>query len=53
MQEAAQELADWRAQKVLKKREDIIEGLEAFPEALLKLFSGENEGRLILKIAET
>ena len=33
----------------LKSREDIVEGLDAFPEALLKLFNGENIGKLVLK----
>jgi NADPH-dependent curcumin reductase len=36
----------------LKSREDIVEGLETFPETLLKLFSGENFGKLVLKIAD-
>ena len=36
----------------LKSREDIVEGLQNFPEALLKLFTGENFGKLILKVAE-
>ena len=51
--EAARELADWMAEGRLKSREDIVEGLDTFPETLLKLFSGENRGKLILKIVET
>jgi NADPH-dependent curcumin reductase CurA len=34
----------------LKSREHIVEGLETFPETLLKLFTGENEGKLMLKV---
>ena len=33
----------------LKSREDIVEGLEKFPETLLKLYRGENFGKLVLK----
>lgn len=48
--EARAKMALWRAEGRLKSREDIVEGLENFPETLLKLFSGENFGKLILKI---
>jgi NADPH-dependent curcumin reductase CurA len=48
---AAQEMAGWMAEGKLKGREDIVEGLETFPETLLKLFSGENFGKLVLKVA--
>ncbi|WP_426113363.1 NADP-dependent oxidoreductase [Pseudomonas sp. DSP3-2-2] len=47
---AGQEMAGWMAQGKLKSREDIVEGLETFPETLLKLFKGENFGKLVLKI---
>src|SRR5712692_173700 len=50
--EAAREMAGWMAAGKLKSREHIVEGLETFPETLLKLFKGENIGKLILKIAE-
>jgi NADPH-dependent curcumin reductase CurA len=32
-------------------REDVVDGLQTFPEQLLKLFSGENFGKLILRVA--
>ena len=48
--EAAKEMGGWLAQGKLKSREDIVEGFDTFPETLLKLFSGENAGKLILKI---
>jgi len=50
--EAAREMAGWMAAGQLKTREDIVEGLETFPETLLKLFKGENTGKLVLKVAD-
>jgi NADPH-dependent curcumin reductase CurA len=48
--EAAREMGGWMAAGKLKGREDIVEGLETFPETLLKLFTGENNGKLVLKV---
>ena len=42
----------WLATGKLKTREDIAEGLENFPETLLRLFKGENTGKLALKVAD-
>ena len=50
--EAAREMAGWMAAGKLKSREYIVEGLETFPDTLLKLFKGENIGKLVLKIAD-
>ena len=50
--EAVREMAGWMKAGKLKSREDIVEGLETFPETFLKLFSGENVGKLLLKVAE-
>ncbi len=50
--EAMREMAGWRAAGKLKSREDIVPGLETFPETLLKLFSGENFGKLVIKVAD-
>ncbi|MGB8950880.1 MAG: NADP-dependent oxidoreductase [Candidatus Sulfotelmatobacter sp.] len=49
--EAREEMAGWMAAGKLKSREDIVEGLETFPDTFLKLFRGENLGKLILKVA--
>jgi NADPH-dependent curcumin reductase len=49
---ALQEMGGWIAQGKLKTREDIVEGLETFPDTFLKLFSGENNGKLVLKVAD-
>jgi NADPH-dependent curcumin reductase CurA len=47
--EAMKEMGRWMAEGKLKSREDIVEGIETFPETLLKLFNGENMGKLIIK----
>lgn len=48
--EAVRDLAQWMQQGKLQSREDIVKGLKTFPETLLKLFSGENFGKLILEV---
>ncbi|MGH9569338.1 MAG: NADP-dependent oxidoreductase, partial [Candidatus Angelobacter sp.] len=50
--EAAREMAGWMASGKLKSREDIVSGFETFPETLLRLFRGENTGKLVLKVAD-
>lgn len=50
--EAGMAMGQWMMQGKLEAREHIVEGIEKFPEALLMLFSGENQGKLILKIGE-
>jgi len=48
--QAGAEMAAWMAAGKLTSREDIVEGLATFPETLLKLFKGENSGKLMLKV---
>jgi NADPH-dependent curcumin reductase CurA len=49
--DAAKELAGWLGEGKIVSKEDVVEGgVEAFPEALLKLFRGENVGKLVLKV---
>jgi len=50
--EGMQALAGWTMTGKLKAREDIVEGLETFPETLQKLFRGENFGKLVIKVGE-
>jgi len=51
--EAAAEMAGWIAEGRLQSREDIVTGgLDAFPSALLKLFAGENTGKLVLQVGD-
>jgi NADPH-dependent curcumin reductase CurA len=49
--DAVRDMAQWMAAGKLKSREDIVRGLEQFPSALLKLFTGENHGKLIIEVA--
>ena len=46
------EMAKWMKEGTFKTREDIVEGLENFPETLLMLFEGKNFGKLILQVAK-
>ena len=49
--EAAAELAAWLRAGELRSREDVVEGdVREFPEVLLRLFRGENTGKLVLKV---
>lgn len=48
--EAVREMAGWIKSGQLKSREDIVKGFETFPETLLKLFHGENTGKLVLQV---
>jgi NADPH-dependent curcumin reductase CurA len=49
---AVAELAGYLRAGRMKSREDIVHGLENFPAALLKLFNGENFGKLVLQVAK-
>ena len=50
--EAAAELAGWMREGRLVSREDVVEGgIDDFHDTLLKLFAGENVGKLVLRIA--
>ena len=50
--EAIREIAGWMAAGRFRSREDLVEGLDAFPDALLRLFDGANFGKLVLKVAD-
>jgi NADPH-dependent curcumin reductase CurA len=51
--EGVTELAGWMAAGRLHSVEDVVSGgVEAFPETLLRLFRGENLGKLVLKVAD-
>jgi NADPH-dependent curcumin reductase CurA len=50
--DAALEMGGWLREGKLKSREDVVQGLDTFPETLLKLFKGENTGKLILQVEE-
>jgi len=46
------DMSGWLDQGLVKYREDIVDGLENAPEAFLGLFSGNNFGKLIIRIAD-
>jgi NADPH-dependent curcumin reductase CurA len=48
---ALQEMGGWLAQGKLKSREDIVKGIETFPETFNMLFTGANNGKLVLQVA--
>ena len=50
--EALAQLAEWLQDGKLISREDVVRAdLEQFPEVFLRLFRGENVGKLILELA--
>ncbi|MGQ2998730.1 MULTISPECIES: NADP-dependent oxidoreductase [unclassified Variovorax] len=48
---AIAELAGYLKDGRMKSKEDIVQGLDTFPEALNRLFSGANFGKLVLQVA--
>ncbi len=49
---AVREIAQWMKEGKLHSKEDVVADIENFPASLNKLFSGENFGKLVLKIAD-
>ena len=47
----AQELGSWHAAGKLKWRQTVREGIENAPDAFIGLFSGENFGKMLVKLA--
>jgi hypothetical protein len=51
--EGVQQMTSWMSEGRLQAHEDVVSGTVAdFPETLLRLFRGENLGKLVLKIAD-
>lgn len=48
--QAAQTMGRWMMEGKLKSREDIYEGIENFHATFQRLFSGEKNGKLVLKV---
>ena len=46
-----EDMSRWIGEGRVKYREDIVEGLENAPRAFLKLFRGENFGKLLVRVA--
>ncbi len=49
---AVAEMAVYLKDGRMKSREDVVEGIDTFPEALTRLFTGQNFGKLVLKVAD-
>jgi NADPH-dependent curcumin reductase CurA len=50
--DAVKEMGAWMAQGKFQTREDIVQGIETFPDTLMMLFEGKNFGKLILQVSE-
>jgi NADPH-dependent curcumin reductase CurA len=50
--QAIAELAGYLREGRMKSREDVVHGIDQFPEALNRLFTGENFGKLVLQVAD-
>jgi len=50
--EARADLARWINEGQIRYRDDIVEGLDEAPAHLLRLFSGEHRGKLLVKLAD-
>lgn len=51
--EAIADLAKWRAEGKIKNQIDLAEGLENAPKTIIRLFTGANFGKQLLKLAAT
>jgi hypothetical protein len=49
---AVAEMAGYLKDGRMKSKEDVVVGLQTFPETLQKLFNGENFGKLVLEVAK-
>ena len=50
--DAILQLGQWVQEGRIRYAEDVVDGLENMPAAFRKLFTGENTGKLIVKVAE-
>ena len=46
------EMAGYLKAGTMKSKEDVVQGIQNFPETLLKLFNGENFGKLVIEVAK-
>ncbi|HEY7901520.1 MAG TPA: NADP-dependent oxidoreductase [Caulobacteraceae bacterium] len=49
--EALEDLAGWVADGSLKVREDVLDGLDSLPQALIGLLAGDNVGKRMVRVA--
>lgn len=51
-EKARAELAGWLADGSLIAREEVMEGLDSFPEAMRRMLTGSKTGKLLVRLAE-
>ena len=44
------DMAGWIANGQVKTRDTVVEGLEKMPDAFLGLFTGQNTGKMLVKL---
>ena len=49
-EDALQRLSNWQRAGQIKFKEDVLDGIERMPEGFLRLLSGKNFGKQIIKI---
>lgn len=50
--QAVAELSAWLREGRLRYAEDIVEGLENAPAALVRLLAGENRGKMLVRVGD-
>mgnify|MGYP001229149925 FL=1 len=50
--ESLEALSEWMAEGKIQYKVDIVEGIENAPSAVNKLFTGENTGKLVIKVSD-
>ena len=50
--ESLEALSEWMAEGKIQYKVDIVEGIENAPNAVNKLFTGENKGKLVIKVSD-
>ena len=50
--ESLESLSEWMAEGKIQYKVDIVEGIEHAPSAVNKLFTGENTGKLLIKVSD-
>jgi NADPH-dependent curcumin reductase CurA len=48
---AEEQMTDWIAEGSMGYQEDVLEGIEQMPRALMRLFAGENVGKQLVRVA--
>ena len=50
--ESLESLSEWMAEGKIQYKVDIVEGIENAPSVVNKLFTGENNGKLVIKVSD-